>query len=264
MLGWAADWRVVIDAADALPPDFDALAIYDYRECDCGLEASGARPDAVHVASGGERNAITQAADVLSPYAGGTLSHILRTTLTAYSNTCLFAWSFGVMMAERIFGEDRAYSGVAGELGKEVAGHRFTHAVAINGTPRPVDEHFGIEPRRMAATLRGLARGGMDAFERKTYAEHYGRLRTQTASTESRGTISPRSLEDNIHELNVLCELAEQEREHTIKWDEAVVGTRDEIFLPQNQLSFWGSLAKELPLPHYPFGDAHFFADMRF
>lgn len=146
---------------------------------------------------------------------------------SGYTYIYMYAWSFGVLAAEKIFTQ----------------GHKFTRAVALNGTPKPVDERFGIAPRRMAATLRGLAAGGMEAFERRAYAEHYDRLR---------GVLSPRGLDANIQELNALCAL---DATPHIAWDAAVVGTRDEIFTAENQLAYWGALAQEVDAPHYPFGE---------
>lgn len=145
--------------------------------------------------------------------------------IPCYSESYLFAWSFGVLASEHIF-----------------RGQKFTKSIALNGTPKPVDEHYGIAPRRMAATLKGLEKGGMEAFERRAYGEFYK-------------PFTGRCLSDNILELNNLCALSEQSLELSIEWDKAIVGTRDEIFTPENQLSYWGSRAESLPLPHYPFGD---------
>ncbi len=150
--------------------------------------------------------------------------------IPSYSEIYLFAWSFGVRVAEEILGEKKP-----------------VRSVALNGTPRPVDERFGIAPRRMAATLRGLAAGGMEAFERRTYGEYYDGLRD---------VLSPRGLEANILELNELCALAGRPSKYCIEWDKAIVGAQDLIFTPENQLAFWGHRAELLPLPHYPFGNA--------
>lgn len=165
--------------------------------------------------------------DVLALYDFRTIEPVV---ISRYSDVYLFAWSFGVRVAEELFRD-----------------FLLTRAVALNGTPRPVNECFGIAPRRMAATLRGLASGGMEAFERRAYGEYYEPLQD---------VLSPRELEDNILELNKLCELAEIPYEPSIIWDKAIVGVHDQIFTPENQLAYWGSRAELLPLPHYPFGDS--------
>ncbi len=164
--------------------------------------------------------------DVLAVYDFRELDQLV---IDSYSDVYLFAWSFGVRVAEEIIGTQK-----------------LTRAVALNGTPRPVDERFGIAPRRMTATLRGLVAGGMEAFERRAYGEYYDAVHTR---------LSPRGLDANILELRQLCVLAETDFDPKIEWDRAIVGERDEIFTPENQLAYWGSRAEIVPLPHYPFGD---------
>ncbi len=147
--------------------------------------------------------------------------------IQSYPESYLYAWSFGVMASEYIFGN-----------------HRFTKKIALNGTPRPVDECFGIDPRRMAATLRGIEKGGMEVFERRAYGEYYDTLRDK---------LSPRGIDANIKELNELCVLAANPLEPKQPWDRAIVGIRDKIFPPENQLAYWGSVAELISIPHYPF-----------
>jgi hypothetical protein len=171
--------------------------------------------------------AVPRGCDALAVYDFRKLEPLV---IPSYSDVYLFAWSFGVRVAEEILGDIKP-----------------ARAVALNGTPRPVDERFGIAPRRMAATLRGLAAGGMEAFEHRAYGEYYDGLRD---------VLSPRGLAANILELNELCALAERSPKFDVAWYKAIVGSRDEIFTPENQLAFWGSRAELLPLPHYPFADA--------
>jgi hypothetical protein len=215
MLGWAADHRIVEHIA---PEGYDILAVYDYG-------------------------------DGLAGAAG------LRAAVERYPHRWLFAWSFGVWAAERVFGgaRDGAAAGTREAHGTdEAAGWRdieavaFDRAVALGGTPFPVHDIYGIEPRRMAVTIRGLRSGGMEAFDRRTYGEHFDRLR---------GVLSPRPLERNIAELELLARLVEEPYDPAIQWDKAVVGSGDLIFMPENMFRFWGSRAEELPLPHYPFAD---------
>ena len=153
----------------------------------------------------------------------------VKTVVEDYSDRWLFGWSFGVWVAEQLF------SGVG-----------FRDAVAFNGTPFPVHELYGIEPRRMAVTLRGLRAGGMDQFNRRAYGEYYDRLKP---------FLSPRPLERNIAELEFLTSAAVADYDPGIHWDKAVVGSDDKIFSPENMIRFWGSRAEILPLPHYPFAD---------
>lgn len=191
VLGWAADWKIV---EHIQPKEFDVVCLYDYRQIATSEELSE------------------------------------ETFTKKYKNRYLFAWSFGVWVAENIF-----------------AGQRFDHSVAFNGTPFPVDKQYGIDPRVMEVTIRGLERGGMEQFNRRTYGQHYDRF-------ESR--LSTRSLEDNIAELRNLQKLSVMPYSPSIEWDKAIVGSEDSIFPPQNMKCFWGDQAQILPLPHYPFADS--------
>lgn len=214
VLGWAADHRVV---EHIRPEGCDILVIYDYSDgidgnlssmCDNGC-GSGEATDKMR-----------------DNYAH---SSQLRKILGAYRQTWLFAWSFGVWVAEQLLGDAE-----------------FTRAVALNGTAHPVHELYGIEPRRMVVTIRGLRAGGMGAFNRRTYEEHFERLEPM---------LSPRSLDRNIAELEYLASASAVDYAPSINWDKAVIGSGDQIFSPENMARFWGSRAEILPLPHYPFAD---------
>jgi hypothetical protein len=86
----------------------------------------------------------------------------------------------------------------------------------------------------------------METFERRAYGSSYEQLRDR---------LSPRGLEANILELNVLRGLAMENPVPRFRWDKAVVGADDRIIPPENQLAFWAGRAELLPLPHYPFAD---------
>lgn len=168
--------------------------------------------------------------DVLAVYDyGGGLDDGLAEKIAGYGDVRLLAWSFGVWVAERL-----------------LAGVELTRAVALNGTPVPVDALYGIEPRRMAVTLRGLKAGGMEAFDRRAYGEHFDRLRP---------VLSPRPQERNIAELEYLVEASAAGHAASLRWDKAIVGSEDLIFPSENMVRYWGSRAEVLPLPHYPFAD---------
>ncbi len=212
VLGWSADHRIV---EHICPEGCDVLAVYDYSAGD--LDVVGGRSCAAGDTAG-------HAAATAS---GGAAA--LRDLIAGYPQTYLFAWSFGVWVAEQLLG-----------------GIPFTRAVALNGTPHPVHDQYGIEPRRMAVTIRGLRAGGMDAFNRRTYGEHFDRLEH---------LLAPRPLDRNIAELEFLASASVAEYVPSIEWDKAVIGSEDQIFPPENMLRFWGSRSETLPLPHYPFAE---------
>lgn len=145
----------------------------------------------------------------------------------SYAKSCLIAWSFGVWAAEMLF--------------KDI---EFDKAVAFNGTPFPVHDTYGIPPRVMDVTIRGLARGGMEAFNQKTYGEYY--------SVYS-DILCPDETEEYVAELKTLSECSRKPYTPSIQWDKAVIGTEDKIFPVENMTCYWNGLAELLPLYHFPF-----------
>ncbi|MCL2561651.1 MAG: DUF452 family protein [Rikenellaceae bacterium] len=155
------------------------------------------------------------------------LSEAELAEIEAYGERFLFAWSLGIVAAECIFGDTK-----------------FTRAVALNGTPLPLDDETGIGRRRFVATQKALANAGSDEFNRRAYGEFYKK------------EFTPRGLHADIDELAELKALAEKTQYSSIAWDKAVVGAYDAIFPPENMLRYWRQHAELRPLPHYPFADA--------
>lgn len=167
--------------------------------------------------------------DVLAIYDYRAMEPV-GTELERYSEKYLFAWSFGVWAAEQL-----------------LAGVGFARAVAFNGTPFPVSDTYGIAPRRLDTTIRGLHAGGMEPFEKRAYGASYEIMAKN---------LSPRPLEDNIAELETLRRRSTEPYRPEISWDRAVIGSGDVIFPPENMRNYWSVRAEVLPLPHYPFADA--------
>lgn len=219
ILGWAADHRVV---EHIRPAGCDILVVYDYSE---GIDERSIDGSLGSVFDNGGGNSMA-AVDMRDNFVH---SSQLRNIVGAYRQTWLFAWSFGVWVAEQL-----------------LAGAELTRAVALNGTPHPVDGLYGIEPRRMAVTIRGLRAGGMEAFNRRAYGEHFEHLKPVLLS---------RPLDRNVAELEYLALASAVDYTPSVKWSKAVIGSGDQIFPPENMTRFWGSRAEILPLPHYPFAD---------
>lgn len=222
VMGWAAGWEELMhlipdgrSVPEIIPDGCDVVAVYDYR--DSTLIGSGSYADRL-------RHTAAEHLEMLS----------------GYKHKYLFAWSFGVWVAEQI-----------------TDGMTFDRAVAFNGTPLPVNHIYGIEPRRMEITVAGLQKGGMEAFNRRTYGSYYEQFSD---------VLSPRTLEENIRELADLQAGVLADPRPSIaylpsamdafRWDKAIVGADDMIFPPENMKRYWGSRAEVLPLPHFPFGDA--------
>lgn len=146
-----------------------------------------------------------------------------------YAESYLFAWSFGVWASEIFFSDTE-----------------FDKAVAINGTPFPVHDSYGIPPRIMDITISGLSNKGLELFDRKTYGEHCGEY------TEKH---YPGTAGDYTAELEILNEYARMPYNPAIKWDKAIISINDKIFPVENMKCYWNGLAELLPLYHFPFID---------
>lgn len=143
-----------------------------------------------------------------------------------YGEVHLVAWSFGVWVAERLF-----------------LGETFASAMAVNGTPRPVDSEYGIPPRVFGMTVRGIEKTGHDKFFERMCDGLNPVVRCQRSDAET------------LAELRCFADYFSQSYSQTIAWSRAVVGGRDLIFPPQAQVLYWSSVAVELLViedaPHF-------------
>ncbi len=149
-----------------------------------------------------------------------------------YRRIYLFAWSFGVWVSEQIARELPLY-----------------RAIALNGTPFPVDDRYGMRLRVVMRTMQGLAKVGMNPFNEKTY----GAVR---AIPE--GPYPDRSIEEKIDELQLLAERSKGATESQLDWTEAYIADKDEIFPPQKMWDYWQTRGLGIGFEsyHYPFSDA--------
>lgn len=173
--------------------------------------------------------------DILCTYDYRRLSLLPPSETENYRHVYLLAWSFGVRVSESIF-----------------RNIRFRKTIALNGTPHPVSNRFGIPVKPFLLTLRGIRSAGTEAFERRTYGKYYPIAAAWSPS---------RPLEEKAEELESLYRLAEEKTDTPFAWDAALVGSKDLIFPPENQLACWQELypATRVTLaegmPHYPFSD---------
>lgn len=145
-----------------------------------------------------------------------------------YAEVSLVAWSYGVWAAEQIFG-----------------GWSFVQAVAVNGTPMPVDENYGIAKRLFDLTVRGVEKTGLEKFAQRM------------CDGADRVVEIKRSKDECVEELKALGQQFETEYIPGIEWSRAVVGGRDLIFPPDAQKRYWSKAGVEVEyveqMPHFPF-----------
>lgn len=145
------------------------------------------------------------------------------TLLVGYRNIYLFGWSMGVMMAERTLA-------------------RFpliqpTVAIAINGTPTPVDDSKGIPVAIFDGTLSGLNESTLQKFRRRMCrdASEYATYRVATP-------VRPISeLTDELKHLGKQALLPSLTT--TWRWSRAIIADLDRIFPPANMQQAWDTIA---------------------
>lgn len=181
--------------------------------------------------------AIPDGYDTLCLYDYRTLEAVTREETGPYRRTLLLGWSFGVWAAEQ----------TCREL-------PLDGAWALNGTPLPVDDRFGIPGRSVLVTLRGIRKAGIETFNRRTYGASYERMSRY---------FDDRTPEEKIAELETLFEQATRSYTPMLRWKRAVIGTEDVIFPPANMAAYWQRKALVVPgMPHYPFGQPGLIDDL--
>ena len=151
--------------------------------------------------------------------------------LLNYKQYYLVAWSMGVFVAYQL----------RNELPK------FTKKIAINGTPLPVDDEYGIPLKPFLLTLRHARKG----LEGKFYQNIFDNTDEFEKYLQ---TPVERSIENRENELKSLYDrikLAPKDCEDF--YNKAFVSENDKIIPPKNQLNFWKDKAERLASGHFPY-----------
>ncbi len=151
--------------------------------------------------------------------------------LKRYKNITVYAWSLGVWVAEALT------SGI----------DKVTKRVAINGTLWPVDAARGINPAIFEGTLNGLNENTLKKFIKRMSLREYENYMDY---------IPARNFDDIRRELVALREVISNNditSPHS-KWDMAVIGNDDLIFVAKNQINAWQEAGVDIvckDVPHY-------------
>ena len=175
--------------------------------------------------------------DVLAVYDYREARALRAEDFAEYRRIYLFAWSFGVWAAEQYCKQLPLY-----------------RAIALNGTPYPVSDEYGMRLRVVLRTMRGLARVGMTPFNEKAYGE--GR-------SAPSGPYPDRSVDEKIDELTKLAKWSRETSSSDIHWHKAYIGDKDEIFPPAKMEAYWAKvgLGTHFNSYHYPFADPRIVLD---
>ena len=150
-----------------------------------------------------------------------------------YCRSTVLAWSFGVYVASSL------------------TRHRIkcTHAIAVNGTPYPVDDQYGIPESIFHGTLNSYDENSRIKFERRMI----GRSRRFIPNN---GQLSQRTTESQFHELAALAkQLDKTSKPDVINhsfWSLALISDRDRIFPPGNMKRYWEEKGIPISGDHLP------------
>ena len=151
-----------------------------------------------------------------------------------YQRLSLLAWSMGVWVAGHVLADCH---------------HRFSAAVAVNGTLRPIDDRAGIPVQAYASMLA--------TFSPRTLLDFYASMFGDQAGLQRFLANRPqRPAEEVRAELAAL-------RAHYLAHGPAVdiysrrlVGSRDRVFAARAQVRSWGrERCRTFQSPHFPFYD---------
>ncbi|NTU58585.1 MAG: DUF452 family protein [Chlorobiaceae bacterium] len=169
---------------------------------------------------------------VLYDYGDLDIPGWLKSGMPRYKAIDILAWSLGVWAS--------MHAGLEG----------VRHAVAINGTPFPVDAELGISPKVFRDTIESWSGESRERFERRMFSG--------SREVGIDAVRSARRVQDQQSELRAIeAAVFRLAGEPPPSWSfsKAIVGGRDLVFLPGNQRRAWQDVpvVEIAKMPHFPF-----------
>ena len=152
--------------------------------------------------------------------------------ISNYSEKILITWSMGVFTAYYL--KDKL--------------PEFDKKIAVNGTPYPIDNEYGIPLRTFDLTLKYAGTGLKGKFYENVFSDN--KLLQKYLENPVQ-----RSIENRVFELESLDKLIKNKK---INYDgkfynSAIIGNSDKIIPTKNQINMWGNKAKIIDCGHFPF-----------
>lgn len=155
--------------------------------------------------------------------------------IKTYEKITLIGWSLGVWAAEYL----APRIGIKPDV-----------TIAVNGTPIPADDRYGIPLKEFESTMNNITEDNLEHF----YLRLFGDRRTYRANIKRLPVRSLKSLQD---EFRWLYNRIMEQKEPGFRWDYAVISSKDKVFPTKNLMDYWGKEKNTkriiLPLSHYPF-----------
>jgi biotin synthesis protein BioG len=168
---------------------------------------------------------------------------LLLPEIKTYKKVILIGWAFGVWAAEYLLPK----TGIKPDI-----------AIAVNGTPIPADDQYGIPINLIEGTLNNLSEENIGKFhmrmfgDKRSYCDNFDRVPHRTI----------KSLHD---ELRWLYNRIMEQKEPGFRWDFAVSSEIDRVYPSERLKAYWDKESYTthmvLPLPHYFFHKWKSFTD---
>ncbi len=163
--------------------------------------------------------------------------------MKTYSRISLIGWSLGVWAAEYLLPK----TGIKPDI-----------TIAVNGTPVPADDKFGIPLNVFEGTLNNITEENMEKF----YLRMFGDKRTYKLNKDRIPSRTVKSLHD---ELRWLYNRIMEQKDPGFRWDYAVTSENDRVFPSKNLNDYWKKEINTkhiiLPMSHYLFHEWRSYTD---
>jgi malonyl-CoA O-methyltransferase/biotin synthesis protein BioG len=155
--------------------------------------------------------------------------------MKTYSNITVIGWSLGVWAAEYLAPK----TGIKPDV-----------TIAVNGTPFPADNKYGIPLKIFEGTLNNITEKNMMKF----YLRMFGDKKTYRLNSNR---IPHRTIKSLHDELRWLYNRIMEQKEPGFFWNYAVTSEYDRVFPAKNQKAYWTTIQATrhivLPQNHYLF-----------
>jgi pimeloyl-[acyl-carrier protein] methyl ester esterase len=163
--------------------------------------------------------------------------------MKVYEKITLIGWSLGVWAAEYL---------------SPKTGIKPNTTIAVNGTPVPADDMYGVPLHVFEGTLNNITEENIEKF----YLRMFGDKKSYESNI---ARIPHRSLKSLHDELRWMYNRIMEPKECCFHWNYAVTSEKDRVFPSKNLAGYW---EKEkytkniaLQLPHYLFNEWHSFGE---
>jgi pimeloyl-[acyl-carrier protein] methyl ester esterase len=157
--------------------------------------------------------------------------------MKTYEKITLIGWSLGVWAAEYLSNK----TGIKPDV-----------TIAVNGTPVPADDMYGIPLNIFEGTLNHITEENIDKF----YFRMFGDKKSYQSNIER---VPHRTLKSLHDELRWLYNRIMEQKDPGFRWDYAVTSEIDRVFPSKNLAGYWEKEKKTknivLQLPHYLFNE---------